>query len=70
MRSWTAPPDPADLVVKARETSFLLGNQDRLETTVPVAGNLDADRTVLGQYCLGTLAIALVGDRGGLGCAG
>src|SRR5690606_27035677 len=52
-----------DLVVKTGETALVLGDQQRLEAAVSVARHLDADRAILGQHRLGTLAIALVADR-------
>lgn len=37
-----------DLVVEAREAPFVLGDQYRLETTIAIAGDLQADRAVIG----------------------
>lgn len=47
-----------------------LGGQDRRETAITVSGQLDPYRTMLGQDCLVTDAVALVRLLGRLALAG
>ncbi len=55
-----------DPVIKPGEATFMLGDQDRGEGAVPVAGKLHAHRTTLGQQGLAAGAVALVGLAFGL----
>jgi hypothetical protein len=54
------------LVVEAGEAPLVLGDEQRLERTIPVARHVDAQRAVLGQHGLATRAVALVAHGLGL----
>ena len=49
--------------IEPGEASFMLGDQDRGEGTVPVARQLHAHRAMLGQHRLAAGAVALVGPK-------
>jgi hypothetical protein len=59
-----------DLVVKPREETFVLGNEQRLEAAFTVARHVDAQRAILGQNRLASAAIAMVVHLGGLVATG
>ena len=59
-----------DLFVKADESALMLGDQQRLETAIAVACNLQAQRPVFGQNSLAAGAVALVAGRLGLSRTG
>ena len=52
-----------DLVIKARKTALMLGDQDRCEATIAVSGDIQTKRPIVGQNGLAAFAIALVGRR-------
>ena len=59
-----------DLVVKAREASLELEDEDGLERGISVAGNINLQRAVLGQDGFAALAVALISRLIGLGRPG
>jgi len=59
-----------DLVIEPRKAAFVLANQLGFELARPIARDLDAYRTVVGEHRLGALAIAMVGRAGRLVGAG
>jgi hypothetical protein len=56
-----------DLVVKAGEAPLVCVDELRLEAAGSVAGHFDGQRPGVGQRRLGTLAVAMVAHRLGLG---
>lgn len=58
-----------DAFVEAGETALVLGNQDRLEAAVTVAGDFDPNRAAIGDDRLAAGAVALVSLTGRLGLA-
>ena len=59
-----------DLVVESGEAPLVLADQHRLEAPLTVAGDIDPQRTVLGQHRLGARPIAVIARRLGLLSAG
>ena len=50
-----------DLLVEARKTPLIAGDQLRIEAPLPVARNLDVDLRRLGQHRLLRIAVAMIG---------
>ena len=59
-----------DGFVKAGEAPLVLGNEDRLEAAVAVAGDLHPDRPFAGDHGFARGAVALIARGVGLGRAG
>ena len=52
-----------DLLLKAWQLLLPLGRQERLETARTVARHFDLHRAAVAQHCLGTVAVAAVGEQ-------
>ena len=50
-----------DLVVEAGEAPFVLRDEARLETALPIARHLDRERAIIGQHRLAAGPIAMIG---------
>ena len=61
-----APVQRDDAFVTAGEAALMLGNQDRLEAAVAIAGDVAPDRAAIGDDRFAASAVALVGLPSGL----